>query len=55
MKRCPNFHATTGANFCTICGEPLVEIIKTCTKCGEPLVLEQAFCGECGTKAESGK
>jgi predicted amidophosphoribosyltransferase len=50
MKRCPNHHPTTGTNFCTICGEQMVEVMKPCPKCGAELVLEQSFCGECGTK-----
>src|SRR5215467_607573 len=38
MKRCPTHHITTGVNFCTQCGEKLVEIKQTCPKCGAPIV-----------------
>jgi predicted amidophosphoribosyltransferase len=38
MKRCPNRHITTGANFCTVCGEKLVEINETCAQCGKPII-----------------
>jgi predicted amidophosphoribosyltransferase len=53
MKRCPNRHITTGFNFCTECGEPMVEIKQSCPKCGESIVETQRFCGECGSKLDS--
>jgi predicted amidophosphoribosyltransferase len=52
MKRCPNHHITTGTNFCTLCGEKLIEIKQSCPQCGEPIVETQKFCGECGAKLE---
>lgn len=55
MRRCPSGHVTTGFNFCTQCGEPMVEIPNRCTKCHEPITLEQKFCGECGAPNDTGK
>jgi predicted amidophosphoribosyltransferase len=52
MKRCPNRHITTGANFCTVCGEKLVEINETCAQCGKPMIDAHKFCGECGAKVD---
>jgi uncharacterized OB-fold protein len=42
--------ATPNENFCSQCGNRLVEmILQKCKNCGRNLLTRDKFCGHCGT------